>query len=176
MLIARDRKGLEPPLPHVPGGAVAPMITPHVRGQQPLQITRKLPLGPGPEDQMKVIRHEAKPKHPHRHALAGRPQQREKAAIVRLIVKDLGAGIAAVQHVVAQTTDGSSCGAGHAGSVGTPGGSGKEKSRMSPLFPRGKWRILCLNELFYMQSACSWQMWLWREFQLVVGNSPNRHR
>src|SRR3990172_3585826 len=126
MLIARDRKGLEPPLSHVPGGAVAPMITPHVRGQQPLQITRKLPLGPGPEDQMKVIRHEAKPKHPHRHALAGRPQQREKAAIVRLIVKDLGAGIAAVQHVVAQTTDGSSCGAGHAGSVGTPGGSRKK--------------------------------------------------
>lgn len=128
MLIARDRKGLESPLPHVPGGAVAPVKAAHVRRQQPLQITRKIPLGSGPKDQMKVIRHEAKTQNAHRHPLAGRLQQIEKAAVVGGVVKHLGAGIAAVQDVVAKTTDRSSSGARHAGSVGIPSGAGKEKS------------------------------------------------
>lgn len=135
MPIARDRKGLESSLPHMPGGAVAPVIAAHVRRQQPLKVPRKIPLGPGPKDQVKVIRHEAKTQHAHRHALAGRPQQFEKAAVVRVVVKDPGAGVATVQDVVAKTANRGPGRARHAGSVGIPSGSGKEKSRMSPFTP-----------------------------------------
>lgn len=132
MRILLDRKGLEAPLPDMARGAVALVVTPYVGGQEPLKVAREVAFSPRPQDQMKVIRHETETHHPHRYAPGGRRQQFEKAAIVRDVVKHFRPAITPVQDVVAQTTDGRSGGARHAGSVGVPAVTGKDKSRMSP--------------------------------------------
>lgn len=140
MGIAIDRKGLESSLPHVAGGAIAPMVTAHMGGQQPLKVTRQVLTGSWPKHQMKMIGHETETQHAHRHTPGSIVQQIEKGAVVRVVVKDLPAGIATVQDVVTKTADrGSGC-AGHAGMLGVAAGVGKGKSRMSPFFtwiPKG---------------------------------------
>src|SRR3990172_8630961 len=135
MRIVLDRKGLEAPLPHVAGGAVAAVVTPYLRRQQPLEVTREIALGPRPEHQMEMVGHEAEAQQAHRHASTGRRQQFEKAAIVRVVMKHLTAGIAAVQDVVANTADGGARGTWHVNSLEVPNLAGKEKSRMSPFTP-----------------------------------------
>ncbi len=141
MRIFLDRKRLEASLPHVARGVVALVVAPHVGRQQPLEVAREVAFSPRPQDQVKVIRHETEPQHAHLHTFTGLLEQRQKRPVVRGIVKHLRPAVAPVQDVVAQTTNGRSRGARHAGSLASARVPGKEKSRMSPFFP-----FICCNE------------------------------
>lgn len=134
MRIFFNRKGLKAPLPDMARGTVALVVAPYVGRQQPLEVTREVALGPRPQDQMKVVGHETEPQQAHRHTLTGFLEQCQKGPVVGRVVKHLRAAIAPVQDVVAQTTNGSSRRARHAGSLDRATVIGKEKSRMSPFF------------------------------------------
>src|SRR3989338_1755911 len=92
---------------------------------------------------MEMVGHEAEAQQAHWHASTGRRQQFEKAAIVRVVMKHLTAGIAAVQDVVANTADGGARGTWHVNSLEVPNLAGKEKSRMSPFTPTCPRKVEC---------------------------------
>lgn len=81
------------------------MVTAHVRGQKPLHETAQVTVSMGPEHEMNVIRHEAVGEHPHREPFAGGGQELHEGIVIGVLVKDLGAGVTAVDDVVTDPTD-----------------------------------------------------------------------
>ena len=65
MLIALNRKTLKTPLPDVSAAAIMFVISAHVAGQQPLHELAQGGLVRRFENEMKVIRHQAKSKELH---------------------------------------------------------------------------------------------------------------
>ena len=112
-----DRKRLEPALPHVAArlSATLTMISPDVRRQQPLHVAAEIAIVAGPEDQVKMVGHEAEGEQPHVDAFVGGEQQIEEAAMVFVRMEDLHAAVAAVDDVVADAADGGAGGAWHGG-------------------------------------------------------------
>lgn len=110
-------KRLEPALPHVAAGpsATLSMIPPDMRRQQPLHVSTEVVIVAWPEDQVKMVGHEAEGEQPHVDAFVGGQQQIEEAAMVLVGVEDLHAAVAAVDDVVADAADGGAGGAWHGG-------------------------------------------------------------
>jgi uncharacterized membrane protein len=52
-----DGKSLEAALPHMPAAVVMTMVSPHVRGEQPLHPAAQIAVAARPEDEMKVVVH-----------------------------------------------------------------------------------------------------------------------
>jgi len=113
VLVLLDGERLEPPLPDVTAGAMMKMITPYVGGHQPLHPAGKIAIAARPQDQVKVIGHQAPGQHPHGHALAGRLEEINERLVVAILAEDPGATVAAVGHVIADATDGRSGGSRH---------------------------------------------------------------
>jgi len=87
----------------MPRRAVTLPITPDVRSQKPIHPARYSAVADRPKRQVEVIGHEAIGQHAHGNTRAGTPQQAHEGGVVGLVVKDLGAGIATAENVVAVT-------------------------------------------------------------------------
>jgi hypothetical protein len=85
-----------------------------VGGQQPLHPAGEVAIVARPEDKVEVVGHEAVAADPHGQSLAGQWEQIDECLEVGVIVEDASAAITAVDDVVADVSDGSASGAGHA--------------------------------------------------------------
>ncbi len=79
------------------------------------------------DDQVKVIGHEAIPQHPHRQPLRRLSDHVEERVVIRSLVKDLGATVAAVEQVIAIVGNSGSCSAWHDQKIDDWGKTGKKK-------------------------------------------------
>jgi hypothetical protein len=93
------------------------VVAAHLGGQKPLHEAAKVSVSMRPKHEVKVIRHEAIGKHPHRDPFAGAGQEFHEGIVIGVLVKDFGAGIAAIDDVVADPPDRSPCRAWHATSL-----------------------------------------------------------
>ena len=100
-----DRKGFEPPLPHMAARVVIGVIPSNVCGQQPLHPSTQIAISVRPEGQMNMIRHETVRQDTHRNALGGVTQQIKKRLVVPISMKYLGPGVASIDHVVTIVPD-----------------------------------------------------------------------
>src|SRR5262245_12292878 len=92
----------------------------------------------GPEEEMKVVGHQAVAENPHRQAFAGRLKEGDEGDVVRFLVEDVGPGVAAIEDVVAPTTErGASC-ARHGVKRITPGTDWQGKVECPPFRPARK--------------------------------------
>ena len=69
VLVFLDRKRLETPLPDVPARMVVTMVSPHVRGHQPLHPSAQIAVAVRPQHQMKMVGNQTPSKQPHRQPL-----------------------------------------------------------------------------------------------------------
>lgn len=139
MHILLNRERLTAPLPHMPAAAVGAVIPADVRRQQPLHPAAQVLIGPGPDRHMKVGRHQAVPEHPHRHSGGARAQQLHEGLIVPRLAKDLGPGVAPVEHVITETPHSGACGARHGATVRHGGVRGKRKVECPLYVIRNHW-------------------------------------
>lgn len=115
MFVVLDRERLEPALPDVSAMGIMPEIAPNVRRHQPLHPPREVAVAVGPQDEVEVVGHQAVGEQSH-----GQPQTRladdaEEGLVVLRLVEDLGAGVAAIQDVVAKPALAGPPGARHSG-------------------------------------------------------------
>ncbi len=90
------------------------MISAHRPGEQPVHPRAQIAILVRPDDQMKVVGHEAPTEHAHGDLDAGVADGFHERLIVAVLEEDLAAGVAAVQDVVTLVADRGSCGAWHA--------------------------------------------------------------
>jgi len=105
MIVLLNRKCFESPLPHMATGPIVAMVPAYMRRQQPLHEPTQVPILPRPEDQMKMIRHQAVGQHPHPHPISPLLQELAERCIVLWLVKHLPASIAPVDDVIADSPD-----------------------------------------------------------------------
>jgi hypothetical protein len=105
MVVFLNRERLESPLPYMTAGAVAPVITPHVRCEKPLHPSAQVAIRVRPQSKMKVIRHNAVSNHSHRHPLAAQSNQIKKSLIILLAIEDVLFCVAAIDNVVTDISD-----------------------------------------------------------------------
>lgn len=100
--IRLDQEILEPPLIEMPmtGGPVMLMMSPNMHIHRALHVRRKITALAGPQDQMKVIRHEAHRQDPHRHLVEGLAKNVHECGVILGFVEDRLATIAAIQDVM----------------------------------------------------------------------------
>src|SRR5262249_10244937 len=100
-------------LPDVAAGSSPAVMVADVAGEQPLHESAEVAIVAGPEDEMKVIGHEAEGGDAHGDAFGGLGEQFEEVAVVGRVVKDACAAVTAVEDVVADAADGGPSGARH---------------------------------------------------------------
>ena len=87
----------------MPAVFVVPMITPDVRRHEPLHPAAQVSILMRPQQQMKMVCHQTKPRQPHRHLLVSLQHQVDKRGEVVILVKDVTLAIAPVQDMVNKT-------------------------------------------------------------------------
>ena len=105
MLVVLHRERFEPTLPDVAGCFVSAAVSLHVRVQQSMHPNTEVAVLARPEDEMKVIRHEAEREYPHGDRGAGDLEAAEELTIIARLVKDSLARVPAIEDVVADATD-----------------------------------------------------------------------
>ena len=113
VLVLLDRKGLEPALPNVSARVVPAVVAQNVGCKQPLHPSTQLTISVGPEHQVEVVRHQTPSQDPHRHACTGLLDKFDEPLVVVILVKNILLRVAAVQNMIANSSDGSSCGSWH---------------------------------------------------------------
>jgi hypothetical protein len=101
VLVLLNGEGLEPPLPDSADRRMAPAVIVDMRREEPLHPSAQVTVKVGPQDEMKVIRHETPGQHPHRVQLTGPAQQAAEDRQIVRVVKDGLTGVAAGEGVVA---------------------------------------------------------------------------
>ena len=90
------------------------MIPPGMGHQQPLDPSAEVAVGVGADHQMEVVGHQAVTQEVHREPGGGVAHGVDEGVVVRRLVEDLGAAVAAVEDVIPCVGDRSSCSPGHA--------------------------------------------------------------
>jgi len=75
VFILLDREGFETTLPYVTAGMIVAVMTPDVRGHQPLHPGAEVAIPARPEDQMEMVGHEAIAEDTHRSFAARQFEQ-----------------------------------------------------------------------------------------------------
>ena len=99
------RKRLEAALPNVAAASIVAVVSPHVRGRQPLHPRAKVAVGDGLQDQVEMIRHDGEGQHAHRDAFAGLSDQADECLIVGDFVENIRASVAAVEDMIAESPE-----------------------------------------------------------------------
>src|SRR5271157_1464822 len=97
-------KGLESALPDMPAGMVMFLVPTDMGRQQPVNPPADVPIVPGPKNQMEMVGHQAIGQDPHglpKRCFGDHVEERLK---VLVLVENLRAGIAPVEHVIAVTS------------------------------------------------------------------------
>ncbi len=84
VLILLNRERLESSLPYVAARMIVLVVTPHVRGHEPLHPLAQLAILPRPNNQVEVVRHQTVGQEAHVHAGAADTQQAGEGCIVSL--------------------------------------------------------------------------------------------
>ena len=105
MFVGFNRKGFEPALPDVTAAVVVTMVSPHVRGQEPLHPTTEIAIFARPKDEMKVIVHQYVAEQAHRQPLVGIGQKLLEGGEIAILMKDIGPTVTPIEHVVTETAD-----------------------------------------------------------------------
>jgi hypothetical protein len=100
-------------LPDVATAARALAVAVDMTAQQPLHPVPKAIIGRRPEDQVQVVGHQTVANNAHGHAATSLADEAGEAVVVVLVVEGAGAAMAAVPSMVAISSGGSSCSAGH---------------------------------------------------------------
>lgn len=82
------------------------VMTPHVRGQQPLHPRTEHIVDPRPKQKMEMVRHQAVADDAHGRAQAPFGQEIEEPPIVVVAMENGGAPIPAVENVIAEVGGG----------------------------------------------------------------------
>jgi hypothetical protein len=101
MLILFDWKGFETTLPYVAAGVIVAVMTPDVRGHQPLHPGAEVAIPARPEDQVEMVGNEAIAEDAHRSFATGQFEQFDEGGVVGGLVKDLRVSVTAIEDVVA---------------------------------------------------------------------------
>jgi len=110
VLIALNRKCLESPLPDMSAARVMLVIPPHVACHEPLHPPAQIAVAVWPQNEMKMIRHEAVRQQSHGYAVARLGHQSQERGVVTAVVKHGRATVSTIHDVVANTTNrGSDC-------------------------------------------------------------------
>ena len=104
VLVLLDGERFESPLPDVAGGLVVLVVAADVRREQPLHPAGQIAILARPEDQVKMIRHQAISEQPHRHDIVGGGEEADECLIIGRLVKHPLTGISAAEDVVAVAT------------------------------------------------------------------------
>jgi hypothetical protein len=99
-----DGEALVSALPDVPARTVSSVVATNVRRHQPLHPRRQVTVLRRPNDEMKMIRHEAGPENPHRMTLARPADQIHKGCIVVAVMKHLRPPVAPVDNMANHST------------------------------------------------------------------------
>ena len=100
VMVLLNRKTLEASLPDMPVTSVMPMIATDMTGHPPLHKRAEGGLSGWLHDQMEMIGHQAETENLDGMSGLGRAEQIEEGGIVAVLVKDSGAAVATVQHVI----------------------------------------------------------------------------
>ena len=82
MVVFRDRERFEPPLPHMPRGAVVAVLAAGVRREKSLHPVPEVAILMGPEYQMEVVGHQAIAQQIHRQTLASVDHRLDEGVII----------------------------------------------------------------------------------------------
>src|SRR5271157_4392275 len=104
MIVLLDREGFESALPDMPAGMVMFLVPTDMGRQQPVNPPADVPIVPGPKNQMEMVGHQAIGQDPHglpKRCFGDHVEERLK---VLVLVENLSAGIAPIEHVIAVTS------------------------------------------------------------------------
>ena len=133
MLILLNRECFETPLPNAAVRAVTTVIGSNMGGEKPLHPTAQITVFVWPQQQMKVIGHQAVADNAHRPSRAGAIHQPQKMAIVGVRVENTRALIATIDDVVEESAYRCACRPWHGDmNIMTATRWQTTKSRMSP--------------------------------------------
>jgi hypothetical protein len=132
VLILLDRERLETPLPDMAAGIVVAMITPDMSIHQPSHPGAEVAIAERPEDQVKVIGHQAISQDPHGSKPASLIDQIDKRIVIGIFMEDPSPSIPPVEDMVAKVGQRGSFGAWHESEDWGFVGSSQGKSWMSP--------------------------------------------
>ena len=134
MAVLLNGKTLEAALPDMAVAAVMPMVAAHVAGQPPLHEGTQRRLGDRPQDEMKMIGHQAEAEQLDGKLGLGRGEQLEEGGIVAVLVEDGGAAVATIEDVVGVAGPVTAGDARHAGMLG--GRRSRRQAKSSLSYPR----------------------------------------
>ena len=101
MLILFDGERLETALPNVPAAAIVLVITSRMRIEHPVHPLAQIAESFRPDDEVKMVRHQAIPEYPHRYLDTTVRQRLQKSFLILVLVENALACVAAIDHVVA---------------------------------------------------------------------------
>jgi hypothetical protein len=108
MSIPLNNGALEPPLPDMTSAVMSFVVSPGMRDSKRLEDSADRLSGLRPDEQVKVIGHEAIAEQAKRIAVLGFGEGAEEGSPVGIVPKDIGAVVAAVEDVIDQSViDGS---------------------------------------------------------------------
>ena len=110
-----DGERFESPLPDVAGGLVVLVVAADVCREQPLHPAGEIAVLARPEDQVKMVRHQAVTQEPHRNDFVGGVEETDEGLIIRPLVKHPLPGVPATENVVTISAGGVAVGSGHGG-------------------------------------------------------------
>jgi hypothetical protein len=108
------------------------MIAPHLSRQKPLHPTAEVSIRTMPQNQMKMIWHDAIGKHPHRNVFTSQPNQLDKRSVISVLMEYLDLRITSIDDVIADAAYRGSGRAWHTAIYLGLRSLGQEKRRMSP--------------------------------------------
>lgn len=118
---------LEPALPDVPAALVLFVVTANMSVLQPVHPAAQVAVLDGPDDEVKVVGHQAPSGDRHLDLDASVTDGLQEGVVVAVLVEDSVPAVAPVQDVVADTADRGSWCAWHKVIVAMPGKDGNNK-------------------------------------------------
>jgi hypothetical protein len=115
-MVLLNQACLVSPLPETPGRSVFPVVSSHMRGEQPADPGRYVPIASGPNDQVHMIWHKARCEYRHLQPILRFPHVFEECGKVGAAVKHPSLLIAAIDDVITLVRGDHSQGSGHAAS------------------------------------------------------------
>ena len=131
VIVLLDQERLEAALPYTTTGLILPMMTTHVRGEEPMGPAGQISVAVRAHDEVQMVRHEAEGQNRHREVLLRLDDERQKCSVVGRVVKNARVIVTSVDHVVAVSADDGTCRTGHTAKLAqVPGHDSSDKVRL----------------------------------------------